>query len=424
MKPVIKHLSSIRILKGIYLIVLTFCSSFIYSQSALNIMDLYHESFPDRKALIVTTNARVGDYSFHANTGGISFQAVAFPAVNISKEDVSLDFADNRLIVTIGTRTLYPALPFWQLAPIVNFANSPYTVAVSQLGDTIGNREAECKFHPAFLNNLLGLRLFQADFLNMTDILWDIPVDAQRRYILASSEQGFTPVRDSIIHRKIYEKLVNGAFTSFVLTDKDVNIVFEIDESGLKFSGKPYYCFTKTQLDMENIRKLRTELIECYEDIESRAKVVLKDKYSPAIDPQTNLDGLVKALNNIKQEQNFNSYTMDYLENSIIKLDSLNKLTDAEIGIQFRVLDEYTESFKSYWDLLKKYNPPVYSAVENVSQWSAFFRYVRKVNPDNWSIFIRKVERNGKWDAPAAQTPTSSEINYFRYFDEKEKGIR
>jgi len=328
------------------------------------------------------------------------------------------------LIVTIGTRTLYPALPFWQLAPIVNFANSPYTVAVSQLGDTIGNREAECKFHPAFLNNLLGLRLFQADFLNMTDILWDIPVDAQRRYILASSEQGFTPVRDSIIHRKIYEKLVNGAFTSFVLTDKDVNIVFEIDESGLKFSGKPYYCFTKTQLDMENIRKLRTELIECYEDIESRAKVVLKDKYSPAIDPQTNLDGLVKALNNIKQEQNFNSYTMDYLENSIIKLDSLNKLTDAEIGIQFRVLDEYTESFKSYWDLLKKYNPPVYSAVENVSQWSAFFRYVRKVNPDNWSIFIRKVERNGKWDAPAAQTPTSSEINYFRYFDEKEKGIR
>ena len=410
-------------MKGIYLVtVLIFCSSFIYSQSAINIMDLYHETFPEKSARIITTNARIGDYTFHTNVGGISFQAVASPAEDLKNKNISLDFADNRLVVQIGTETLYPDLPFWQLAPIVNFVNSSYTVAVSQLGDTTNNQGALCRFHPAFLDNLLGLRLFQANLLNFTDILWDLPVDAQRHYILAPSEQPFTPFQDSILHRTIYEKLARGnRFTAFVLTDKDVNFVFAIDGSGLKLSGLPYYYFTKTVLDMEKIQQLRKQAIDCYAEIETQAKILLKDEYSPALNPRTHLGDLVKALNKNKQEKVFNPYSMDYIVKALNKIDSLNNLTNEEVGIKFQIMIDYTESFKPYWNSLKKYNPVVYSAVENTAQWSAFFRYVRKVNPDNWSLFVKKVETGGKSDAPAVQTPTSSEINYFRYFDEKEK---
>jgi len=410
------------IIKRLYLIVLIFYSSIAYSQSAINILDLYHDSLPDEKARIITANAQIGDYYFHASIGGISFQAVASPAENLKNETVSLDFIDNRLEVQIGTKTFSPDLPVWQLVPIAYFVDSPYTVAVSESGDTIDNKEAQCRFHPAFLDNLLGLRLFQADLLNLTDILWDLPIDEQRNYILAPSEQPFTPVRDSTLHRTIYEKLAtDDPFTSFVLTDKDANIVFDIDESGIKFSGNPYYLFTKTMLDTANIRKLREQALNCYDDIETYAKVLLKEDYSPALDPRTHLEDLLKALDNIKQKATFNPFSMYTIKNAVSKLDSLSNLTDAQIGIQFQVVDDYTESFKSYWSLLKKFNPLVYSAVENTSQWSAFFRYVRDKNSDNWVQFFRKVANSNRMDAPVVQTPTSSDINYLRYFDEREK---
>ena len=414
-------LSKIRLLKGIYLIVLIFCASYGYSQSAIGILDLYHESFRETRALTVTTNARIGDYAFHTNVGGISSQAVASPSSLLENESVSLDFENNRMIVRIGNKTIYPNLPTWQLVPIVKFADSPYNVAVSQLGDTTGNQGAECRFHPAFLDNLLGLRLLQADMLNLTDILWDLPIDAQRRYILAPSEQGFRPNRDSILHRTLYEKLYSGRFTSYVLTDKDVNVVFDIDGSNLTFSGKPYYYFLRTELDTANIRQIRAKLIKSYNDIDIYAKVLLKEKYTPDLNPRTNLGSLVEMLAKQKQEQVFNPYSMHYIENAINELTYLNSLTDEEIGIQFQFLDDYSESFRPYWDYLKRYNPLVFSTVENTFHWSAFFRYVIKNNPSNWSIFVEKVENNSNWDAPPIQTPTSTDINYFRYFDEKEK---
>jgi len=415
--------SRIRRMKGFYLIALLLCFSIVYSQSAINILDLYHETFPDETARIITANAQIGNYAFHSNVGGISFQAVASPSENLKNESVSLDFADSRLVIQIGTKTFYPDLPYWQLAPIVNFSYSPYTVVFSELDNRTDNKEARCKFHPSFLDNLLGLRLFQADLLNQTDILWDLPIDAQRNYILAPSEQPFTPVRDSTLHRTIYEKLTKGnPFTSYVLTDKDVNYVFDTDESGFKLSGSPYYYFITTKSDTANIRRLQEQLLDCYDDVDIHAKILLKEKYTPDLDPRTHLDELVKVLTKLKQEAVFNPYSMYSVGKALNMIDSISNMTDAQIGIQFQVENNYTESFKPYWDLLKKFNPVVYSAVENTAQWSAFFRYVRKVNPENWALFVEKVNNNGIWDAPAVQTPTSFEINYFRYFNEKEKG--
>lgn len=310
MNRVPKFRLTTEISKGIYLLSLIFCSQLIYGQSALNILDFYHETFPEMKARIITTKATVGNYTFHANAGGVSFQAVASPADNLKDKSVSVDFADDRFVVRIGTQNFYPNLPFWQLAPIVNFADSPYTVVVTQMGDTIGKKEAECLFHPAFLDNLLGLRLFQADLLNISDILWDIPMDAQRKPILAASEKPFTPRMDSVIHRTIYEKLTSGEkFTAFALTDKEANIVFDIEGSDLKLSGKPYYYFTKTEIDTANIRQLQVQLDECYKELETHAEVLLKEKYSSALNPRTNLKGLINALSENKQERIFNPYS-------------------------------------------------------------------------------------------------------------------
>ena len=414
---------SLRIitLKGILFSILIFCSSFVYSQSALNILDLNHELFSEKKVLTITTLARIGDYSFHSNIGGVSFQEVAYPGSSVKNEKISLDFINNRMVINVGKRTFYSDLPFWQLVPIINFAHSPYNVALTLYGDTVGKRGPQCRYHPAFLDNLLGLRLLQADLLNMPEIMWDLPVDDHLQYIMASSEKAYVPQKDSTLYRKIYDKLVNAGFTSFVLTDYNTDIVFDADEYGLVFSGKPYYFFTKAKVDTSNFQSLRKQVFACYDEIEIHAKIILKGGYSSALNPRTNLGDLLTALNKNKAERIFNPYSMYYIENALSKLDSLNKLTDAQIGIQFQILDAYTKSFRPYWDLLKQYNPAVYSAVENTMCWSAFFRYIRKVNPDNWSNFVKQVEANGKWDAPIVKTPTSFEINYIRYFYEKEK---
>ena len=415
-----KYLKS-GILRGFFSTLLIFCSLLVYSQSAINILDLYHESFPDPNARLITSDARTDDSSIHRKAGDITFSAIASPAENLKNETVSLDFADNKLKVQIGTKIIYPDLPFWQLAPIVKFADSPYSVILLNSSTTISKKVAACRFHPAFLDNLLGLRLFQADLLNLTDILWDLPIDAQRRYILADSEQGFTPVRDSTLHQTIYNKLINGGFSSFILTDEDTDFVFEIDESGLKFSGNPYYYFTKTESNMEYVKQLLAQLNTCYDDIETYAKIILKDEYTSALNPRTNLGDLTELLTKHKQDKIFNPYAMNYLMQALNKLDSLNSLTNDDIGIKFQTLNDYSESFKSYWPLLKTFNPLVYSAVENTARWSAFFRFVRKNNPDNWSQFVKKIENTIIKDAPAVQTPTSSEMNYFRYFDERNR---
>jgi hypothetical protein len=408
-----------RAKKNISLFLLILCPQFATGQVALNILDLYYKPFPEIKARIITAKSAIGNYTFHANAGGISFEAVASPADNLKNERILLDFIDNRLAVQIGTQSFQPDLPFWQLAPIVSFADSPYTVAITQMGDTIDNKEAECLFHPAFLDNLLGLRLFQAELLNMPNVLWDVPIDVEHKPVLAASEQPFTAQMDSAIYRILYEKLTNGEkFTSYTLTDKDADIVFEIDGSDLKLSGNPYYYFTKTEVDTTNVRQLREQLNECYKEIETHAKILLKTRYSPSLNPRTNLKGLIKALSENKQEQIFNPYSMQYVETALKKIESMNQLTNDEIGIKFKTLDSFSELFKPYWDLLKRYNTRVYSAVENTAQWAAFFRYVKAINPENWTVFVEKIQNCNQWDAPAVQTPTSSEINYFRLFDE------
>jgi hypothetical protein len=407
----------------ISLVVFLCCSQFIFGQSGLGILDLYHDASLSLKARTITANASIGNYTFHSVVGGISFQTTATPAKNLENERVSLDYLDGKLVVTVGKQSYYPDLPVWQLAPIAIFANSAYSVAFSASGDTVNNKEAQCKYHPAFLNNLLGLRLFQADLLNQPDIIWNIPIDADRNYLLAQSEHNFTPRPDSLIMNTLYDDLIGDErnFTSYVLTDKAANITFDVNESTFKLSGNPYYYFTKTVADTANIGKLRQQLDNCYNDIDKYAQLLLQDKYTPGLDSRTHLQDLTKVLDENKDKEKNNPYAIFYIRKNLETLSSLNALTDNEIGINFVTLDEYSNTFKKNWPLLKTYNPLVYTAVENTAQWAAFFRYVIKANPNNWTEFMGKIDKLKITDTPAIKTPTAFEINYFRIFDELNK---
>jgi len=407
-----------------WLVVLLLYSTITYGQRSLNIIDLYSDYLLSKQARTIQEKANVGDLSFHQSIGGVAFESVATPSGTIGNNKISLDYDMDRFSITIGDQRIYPEIPEWQLIPTVIFADSPYQVLFSSLGDTIGSHEAQCLYHPAFLNTLAGLRIFQTDLLNIPGVLWDLPKDNGGKYIIAPSEKPFTPKENKETEQNLYDALSgNGRpFTSYILTDKDANIGFDIQGEQLQFTGHPYYFFTKNESDMNHINDLRKELEKTYTEIETNAKIFLGTKYTSNLNPKTNLGGLLKVLKDNRNDEIYNPYAMHDVVSAISRLDSLNSLSDAKIGIKFTVLNQYSTTFnENNWELLKKFNPLVYSTAENIAQWAAFFRYVKKTNPTNWNSFVGKISGRTVKDAPQTDTPTTYEINYFKLIDEKPK---
>jgi hypothetical protein len=267
------------------------------------------------------------------------------------------------------------------------------------------------KYHPAFLDNLLGLRLFQANLLIIyPELLGEIPQDEKGNYILAPSEEGLIPPSKPNAYKALFNELKknNIKLDSYILTDRDLEIFFDIDGDNLSFSKNPYYYFSGNKLAPVKENNSQGDLEFYYSEIEKTAKTFLKEKYTPELNPRTNLKGLLKALNDNKKNEIFNPYALHYINECLDKLTVLMLQTpDKEISENSpQAMDNLITSFKNNWDLLKQYNPLVYSEVENISHWSAFFRYVRLLNPDSWASFLNKVEKI-KINAPAVHTPTS-----------------
>lgn len=397
-----------------------FCSVTTYGQKSLNIIDLYYDYSLNKPAYSIQAEANVGVYAFHEGIGGVTFEAVATPSGAIGNGIISLDYESDKFSVTVDGREIYPELPDWQLIPTAIFADSPYQVLFSPLGDADRNREASCRYHPAFVNTLAGLRIFEADLLNLPNLLWDLPKDPGGEYILADSEKFHIPQMDEIIEQKLYDDLCGDGrpFSSFILTDKNANITFDIKDEQIQFSGHPYYLFTKNESDLEHIDNLKKELEQTYIDIENHSKIFLGRKYTSNLNPRKNLGGLLKVLEDNRNEETFNPYAIHAVVTAIGKLDSLNSLSDVEIGMKLSVLNQYSATFNENWEMLKEHNPVVYSAVENIARWAAFFRYVKKTNPASWNSFIGKISGRTVKDAPKVNTPTSYDINYFRLIDE------
>jgi hypothetical protein len=402
---------------------LLFCGYSAQGQQSLNIVDLYYDYFLSKPTRTIQEKANVGAYPFHGGIGGISFESVAIPSKAVGNDKIVLDYESDRFVVTISNRKIYPELPDWQLIPTILFADSPYQVLFSSLGDTARSRQAQCRYHPAFLNTLAGLRIFEADLLNFPYLLWDLPKDSEGGYILAQSEKSYIPEKNDGIEQTLYNDLCGDVkpFTSFIMTDKNANIGFDVKNGKLQFSGHPYYLFTKDESDLEHIDNLRKEIEVIYTDIETNSKIFLGNKYTSKLNPKTNLPDLLKVLKANRNDETFNPYPIREIITAIGRLDSLNRLNDAEIGIKLSLLNQYSTTFNKNWDLLKKYNPAVYSTVENIAQWAAFFRHVKKTNPAIWNSFVKKTSNRTVKDAPKVDTPTSYDINYFRLIEESKQ---
>jgi hypothetical protein len=102
----------------------------------------------------------------------------------------------NRLWVTVDGRESSTTVYDWQLIPIAKFADSPYTSCVTLFGELddraegrrlLANRDGVLNYHSAFVDTLIGLRLFQLDILIDEPYATDLPT-LKGKYILGAGE--------------------------------------------------------------------------------------------------------------------------------------------------------------------------------------------------------------------------------------------
>lgn len=490
MKKIKQKMKNNFSMKTRMIVILMLCVQFTFGQSTLGKLDLFHDVSLSMQArtLSIPINLGVDDYEFHVKVGGVSFEGIAQPAENLKGKIISIDYINNQFVVKAGSQTFYPELPDWQLIPIANFADTSNKAIFTVYGKQIDDG-AQCKYQSAFLDNLLGLRMFQADLLFHLDDMWEIPKDKSGQYIYADSEKEMLPpdvMTNQLIeiHNALVTLFQKGSFHSYIFTDYGETVTFDMVDNQLIMQGRPYYLFTKYDKDRQYFENLTRGYIQeleqnyglqgnsnpfaalkinnptdndLYRQIKSKLNSQsenkgeyiksLLDKYWTVKDSMQYVNHRNLFVNKMKAEiekssdQNLLSlYDFCNIENSAglyfnIKVlnhnypatyTSLNKTADTyykenTTGDLCYLLNNYYASankivfqteltglFRNNWDLIYAYNPIVYNASLNTMQWSAFFRYVKENNPNNWNEFMKKVPTI-PYDAPDVLTPTRFE---------------
>ncbi len=289
---------------------------------------------------------------FLSGVGGIAFLTVAEPDSSIGYESIKIDYDSNnrdgvRLKVMIGDKSMSPYIPDWQLIPIAGYVNGKYNSCVSLLGENTDLVSFDVRYNESFKNTLLGIRLLQADIVLM-DLAshWRPPVFGNRE-ILGEGENISGKSVKIPEYSDIEKAMQSGFFDSWVLTDDSVKVIFNVVDNEFKITGTPYYYFWR--YDYFGLCK---EL----------------------------LSGIIS--DNLVNDDNSKVKMSDDIEEKENKTESMDIYV---IGV-----DEVTAKLKYRYDLFEDYNPLVYSAVKNVMQYSAFFRYVKEKNPGNWDMFYKK----------------------------------
>ncbi|MCX6842183.1 MAG: hypothetical protein NTX53_07885 [candidate division WOR-3 bacterium] len=371
--------------------------------------------------------------------GGIAFDQVAVPESGLSVSSLTLNFqkdsADGRrLWLRIGDKQVHAPIYDWQLIPIARFADSPYFSCFTYFGKLDDPTEEKLvedghghilNYHPALVNTLLGLRLFQADILILRQYCTDLPREGGQ-YVLGAGET--PPDTDesecgmfdfAALLNRIENDLKIG-FRSYVICDYNQNVRFHCVGDSLVIAGEPiYYCWRyrmeMPDYDKDAVReRIERELTdECraarqlspqdFDENEwciDRALEVAKayagkfDFYAPG---STLLDLL-----DIKDDDARRAHLRGYYPSAIKQM-----VVETRLGMdayQVVYLKEYSERLSQRPEVIRSINPAVWDALVNVMRYAAFFRYCKQQFPEQWQAFMKQIDQLEV--LPRVSTPT------------------
>lgn len=228
----------------------------VFAQLGLGPNGLINEPAP---TLVDPGHIDLGKPGYVGKVGGIAFGAMAMPAEGLKFTNVSLDYRPkeqdgNRLWITVDGQRFPAPIYDWQLVPIAKFVESPYKSCVTLLGKLDNPEKAEqvrksggsvINYHPAFVDSLLGLRLFQLDILLTDPEATDLPAQ-NGKYLLGAGETPPDVAANNEGRDAFYKLNSQPAYRSFVkrrsfvITDEGRDIRFGFDGGRLNISGNPY----------------------------------------------------------------------------------------------------------------------------------------------------------------------------------------
>jgi hypothetical protein len=375
---------------------------------------------------------------FVARVGGVAFGATAAPAGRLSVANILLNYRPeerdgHRFWMTVDGRQVPAQIYDWQLMPIAKFADSPYKSCVTLFGE-LNDREEGRKllessngvmnYHPAFVDTLLGLRLFQLDILIDEPYATDLPTQ-NGRYILGAGE---TPPDSnaniggwnafSRLRKQLRSELRVEKTRSYVITDEGRDVRFSFDSGGLNITGEPYIYFwlSKAELPGYDENAVRASITDEVTR-EAQAAATLgrpaaeKEAYITMLLEQFNQDegqfeditlppwlaSLKGMQNDLARRIHLRRYTSDSVRNAVI---TLRVFADADTVIP---LTQYSERISGETDMIRRINPAIWDTGVNVMRYAAFFRYYKAKYPSQWQSFLARLSQAPI--SPQVQTP-------------------
>lgn len=360
-----------------------FCSVMIMAMS-LSLLAQRSMSLGDLKFVLPSADMQMASRTFDikmATTGitssmfrkigGVAFIQTAVPSFEIDGLELLCDIASNSASVAINDTVYELPLEVWQLQPIVNFADASGNAAVTLYGD----EESLIKYHKAFIDNLMGLRLLQVD-LSLSKQLLETEVGMfpaiHGEYILSPNER-------NVYENGIYKNEMLSAYMSYT---EDVIDAMEA------------YGFLDAKSFLDAVKEMSyEELSGVYYSMVVISELMMYEM------PVTDVYSYIYT--DYDQPINFSSVEQNIVfEGSPYYLFAhwANDDSDAVIG------EEWTSICKQMSDIIFLINPIVYDSAIKCCQWSAFFRYVKANYPDEWRSFKAEVQRL-RYDAPEVVTP-------------------
>lgn len=381
---------------------------------------------------------------FLGRVGGVTFDGVAKPKGNLTVRSLNLDYTSRnkadgeRLSILINGKNVSAPIPDWKLIPIAKFANSDFYSTFTLFG-RLEDREEEKRiiesggnivnYHPAFMNTLMGLRLFQLDTLALSRFAsYDLVKDADN-YLLGKgeSEPNIETNRTGLNRFLEFRSENLSQFnkgSSYLISDRDTDVFFSIEGNNLSLSGEPTYYywdidreFASNIYEPEKIQvehKLISEQLDWMSIHRPRATrkswfikhiIIGINQYAEKIEIPRYLRAYSKHLENVllmktkrERETYLKEIDLGPLSGELTKIRLVNKYLRAKEASELNnLLSNQTEMFRAI-------NPTVWNSGVTVMQYAAFFRYYKNINPIGWRNFMRQIE--SVEPRPFVETPT------------------
>jgi hypothetical protein len=371
--------------------------------------------------------------SFVLRVGGVAFDGVATPASDLSIRQLGLNYRQNnkdgdRLELTLNGERIAAPIYDWQLIPIAKFADSNDVACFTLTGDFDLSEQDEfslshTQYQESFQNEFLGVRLFQLDRFFFDEHYWDL-VKKDGKYLLAAGETmpDFEANKKAHTEFRVFKEQqedISGGAESYIISDYNRNITFNVHNQQLEIAGEPFVYFWELNEDaFDDLESGRTESLvrkKLATEPRRRNRAWLIREIAEEQNQYMEVIGSSPDIGGERSPKLLDVLLPDppYLDKPLLNTMRIADLVDVLVELRtFNSLDwvsevkPLSEAVSKETQRIRAMNPPVWDAGVVLLRYAAFFRFIKNSYPQEWKKFTAQIKLAPP-TTPKVQTPTS-----------------